>query len=299
MTPSITGHEQKSAPARAENPGKRLPTISPSELELLRLLAEKPLLSGEQIAAIRTSAAARTWRLLSRLESCGLLICSLAPGQVNIPANRYYHPSEDAVRLLARDEGMAPGRYVKEHWLSASRLTMLFNALDHTKASRQFFVDLAFGARKRHGEGLDVWLDEAAASRRYAWHGEVRLLRPDGCGVYRRNGQGLAFFLEWDSGNSGIERHRRKLRAYHEYRATLGNCAFPAVLAVTVQDRVRQLNRVAVEVSNHRRDLRLPILIAVRTELEARGAFGCRWWDVRSQGSVTLESAREVWATTP
>ncbi len=278
---------------------KRRHRVSPSELEILTLLADKPLLSGKQIALLRTSSTAWTWRLLGHLEKRGLLVSSIPPAQVDTLTNRCYHLSDPGIRELARREGTTPGRYARERWLSRSRLTTLFNSLDHTRASRQFFVDLATRARKYEAEGLEVWLDEAAASRRYLWHGEVRLLRPDGYGVYRQDGRRLAFFLEWDSGNSGIKRHRRKLRTYHECRATLDDQTFPAILIVTVQDRVRQLNRAAIEVSQHRRDHLLPLLIARRTELESAGAFKCPWLDVRRQQIATLESIPDIWVDVP
>ena len=283
------------ARARSESSGKRLLHLSRSVEQLLTLLAEKPLLSGVQIAAIRTPSTLWTTRLLGQLERRRLLASSVAPGQVNVPSNRHYYLTDEGIRALAQREGMAPGRFAKKHWLSASRITTLFNALEHTRAGRQFFVDLAIQAQQHTRDGLDIWQDEAAASRRYLWHGDVRLLRPDGYGLYRRNAQALPFFLEWDSGNSGIKRHRRKLGRYHECRATLGDRMFPAILMVTVRDRVRQLNRAACEEGRHRRDRLLPLLIAVNTEIESRGAFGCRWWDVRGQKTVTLESIPDLW----
>lgn len=269
--------------------------LSLSEMEILGLLADKPLLSGRQIAEIRTSSMAWTWRLLSHLDRVGMVIYSVPPGEINTPANRFYHVSGDGIRLLAWREGVPPGRYARERWLSASRLTMLFNSLDHTTACRQFFIDLGAQERKRGDEALEVWLDEAAASRRYSWHGQVRLLRPDGYGLYRNGDRMLSFFLEWDSGNSGIKRHRRKLRTYHEYRATLGNLTFHAIVVVTVQHRVRQLRRAALDVAHRQPDRLLPLFIATRADVEAAGAFGCRWWDVRSEKMVDLESVPELW----
>lgn len=297
MAIATVAKEPKRAAVSDKASRKRRPRVSPSELEILTLLADKPLLSGKQIALLRTSSTEWTWRILAHLEKCGLLVSSIPPGQVDTLTNRCYHLSDLGIRELARREGTTPGRYARERWLSRSRLTTLFNSLDHTRASRQFFVDLATKARKNDAEDLEVWLDEAAASRRYLWHGEVRLLRPDGYGVYRKDGRRLAFFLEWDSGNSGIKRHRRKLRTYHECYATLENRCSPAILAVTVRDRVRQLNRASVELGRHRFGQLLPLLIAVRTELEAEGALGCRWWDVRTQQAVALESASDLWIT--
>ncbi len=268
--------------------------LSPGEAELLALLADKPLLSGEQIVALRTSSAAWTWRLLNHLEKSRLLRYSVPPGEVNVSAGRYYYLTGEGIRLAAKREGTRPGRYVREHWLSPSRLTMLFNSLDHTTASRQFFVDLMVQARKRRNEALEVWHDEAQAARRYRWHGDVRLIRPDGYGEYRKDGL-FPFFLEWDSGNSGIKRHRRKLRAYHDYWAATGYQALPAILMVTTPDRVRQLNRAAVDVGRHRRGHLLPLLIAMNTEIKSCGAFGCRWWDVRAQTVITLEQVPDLW----
>ena len=283
------------ARARSETSRKRHWHLSRGESELLTLLAEKPLLSGAQISAVRMPSTLGKTSLLAQLERRGLLASSVAPGQVDVPRSRHYYLTDEGIRALAQREGVVPGHLAKKHWLSASRITTLFNALEHTRACRQFFVDLAIQAQQHTGDALDVWQDEAAASRRYLWHGDVRLLRPDGYGVYRRNAQALAFFLEWDSGNSGIKRHRRKLRTYHECRATLGDRMFPAILMVTVRDRVRQLNRAAWDEGRRRRDVLLPLLIAVNTEIETCGAFGCRWWDVRAQKTVTLESVPDLW----
>lgn len=289
--------EQKTGNTDSQSSRKERPAISSSELELLSLLAEKPLLSGAQLAAVRASSAAWTQRLLAHLQGCGLLAYSVPPGQPDVPANRYYYLKDEGIRRLARRERMAAGRYARKHWLSRSRMTMLFNSLEHTSACRQFFIDLSQEAKKHSDAALEVWLDEAAASQRYRWHGEVRLLRPDGYGVYRHGDRELAFFLEWDSGNMGIKRHRRKLRAYHECRAAAQGGSFPAILAVTVRGRLRQMNRAALQVSRYRRDRVLPLLIASVAELEAAGAFGCQWWDVRTQQSVSLERAPGLWLT--
>lgn len=296
----------KGSRARAE----RCPRIVPSEIEILDLLAEKPLLSGKQIADVRSSSAARTRRLLAHVQSRGLVMCSVAPGRADVPANRHYYLSDAAISLLARREGMPPGRFARKHWLSASRLATLFNALDHTRGTRQFFVDLIAVSRRRDGEALEMWLDEAAAARRYLWHGEVKLLRPDGYGVYRQRDRALAFYLEWDSGSSSIARYRRKLRAYQECFASAGNRAFPTILVVTVRSRIRQWHRAAFEVSrrfgmalpgSHQESKcfgALPLLVAVKDELEAVGAFGCNWWDTRCQQPTTLETATGLWITT-
>jgi len=284
--------------------------ISPTEIEILVLLAEKPLLSGKQIADVRMSSATRTWRLLAYLQRRGLVSCSLAPGRIDVPANRHYYLSDVAIRLLARREGTLPGRFAKKHWLSPSRLTTLFNALDHTRGTRQFFVDLIEVSRTRDGEDLEVWHDEAAAARRYLWHGEVKLLRPDGYGVYRQRDRALAFYLEWDSGSSSIARYRRKLRAYRECFASEGNRRRPAILVVTVRSRIRQWSRAAFDIG-HRfgmalpqkdRDGKgfgaLPLLVALKDELETAGAFGCGWWDTRYQRTTTLEAATGLWMAT-
>ncbi len=286
------------------------PRISPSEIEILVLLAEKPLLSGKQIADARMSSDTRTRRLLAHLQGRGLVIYSVAPGRIDVPANRHYYLGDDAIRLLARREGTPPGRFAKKHWLSPSRLTTLFNALDHTAKTRQFFVDLIRVSRRRDGEALDTWLDEAAAARRYLWHGEVKLLRPDGYGIYRQRDRALAFYLEWDSGSSSIARYRRKLRAYRECFASAGNrtppapkpsqpamVSEPAILVVTVRSRIGQWRRAALDVSR-RFGTALPLLLAVKDELEAAGAFGCNWWDTRYQQPTTLESAAGLWVAT-
>ncbi|TAK36101.1 MAG: hypothetical protein EPO21_03905 [Chloroflexota bacterium] len=299
---------------KEDNSRTKHPDISPREVELLALLADKPLLNGNQIVALRTSSTSLTLRLLLHLESRGLLSCSVPAGRAHIPVNRYYHLSSDGIRVLARREGITPGRFAREHWLSPARLTMLFNSLEHTRGSHQFFVDLALEARKHDDQALLVWQGEVAATRRYLWHGESRLLRPDGYGVYRKHGRVLPFYLEWDSGNMGIKRHRRKLRTYHQCRSGQGargwelgaggptpnpptprSAGFPAILAVTTDERVRQLNRAALQVARSRQDLVLSLFITTRRELEAVGTFGCHWWDVRSQRSVTLDDAPNVW----
>ncbi len=280
--------------ARAAGPSRQ-PSFAKVELALLTLLAEKPLLNGEQLLALGLASGSQMARLLAHLQKRGLLSCSVPSGKPDVPANRYHHLSNEGVRLLARREGITSGRFAREHWLSPPRLTMLFNALEHTRGSHQFFVDLVAEAKKHGGEALSVWLGEAASAQRYLWHGEVRLLRPDGYGEYRQNGQVLSFFLEWDSGNMGPKRHRRKLKAYHECRASTGSEGFPAILAVTVDRRVRQLNRAALQVARGRRDLVLPLLITTQAELVAKGAFGCQWWDARSQQRVTLDAVPGPW----
>lgn len=286
--------EVKTRSKGSHTQAKQCPRIAPSEVEILDLLAEKPLVSGVQIAEVRMSAAARTWRLLAHLQGRGLLLYSVSPGRIDVPANRHYYLSDSAIRLLAQREGTPPWRFVKKHWLSASRLTTLFNALDHTVGTRQFFVDLTAFSRARSYEALEIWLDEAAAARRYLWHGEVKLLRPDGYGVYRKGDRALAFYLEWDSGNSGITRYRRKLRAYQECFASAGRRTVPALLMVTVRRRMRQVSQAAFDVG-HKFGMALPLLVAVKDELEAAGAFGCRWWDVRGQKAVALESVPDLW----
>ncbi len=73
------------------------------------------------------------------------------------------------------------------------------------------------------------------------------------------------------------------------------NKSFPSILMVTTGGRVRQLNRAALQVARNRRDLVLALFIATPRELKAAGIFGCLWWDVRSQRSVTLDDVPNVW----
>jgi hypothetical protein len=109
----------------------------------------------------------------------------------------------------------------------------LLQILKHTVGTNDVFVAFALAAVEARRAGgtdeLSEWRAAAVCERRRC--------KPDGYGLYRRDGVGYGFLLEYDRGTESARRYASKLRAYYHYRDS-GQAArdyrgMPTILFVT------------------------------------------------------------------
>jgi hypothetical protein len=145
----------------------------------------------------------------------------------------------------------------------------------------ELFVSLYGIARRLAAVGRDdamlEWQNATACTRRY--------LRPDGYGLYLRNGRRFGFFLEYDRGTMNRRDYCNKLTAYYDYatsrRFERDYHGYPTLLIVTTSNSVEErIARVAREAAVGR-GVSLPLLLTCRWRIHepsnADGLLGPIW----------------------
>jgi hypothetical protein len=145
----------------------------------------------------------------------------------------------------------------------------------------ELFVSLYHTARQFAETGGDdavvEWQNATACSRRH--------LRPDGYGIYHRNGRRFGFFLEFDRGTMNRRDYFQKLSAYYDYAITRrferDYHGYPTILIVTTrngaEERIARVARPAAV----GRSVSLPILLTCRWRIDdpsnPHGLLGPIW----------------------
>jgi hypothetical protein len=249
------------------------------------LIGRHPLLTRDQLALLLGVDNARAGRLLRELDKRGWVrrISSDVVQRANVdPAlvrNLHLVELTPVGRRLAASRLLLPSSSAtRHHGLLAvrGRGRQLIH-LSHTIGANAVFVALADAARavrQRGGDdALEEWRSAAACAR--------GRFRPDGYGVYRRDGRRHGFFLEFDRGTERSREYAAKLRAYYRYRtrrAERDYSGFPVLLVVTTSRRAEE---TIAEQARIAADLRgehpLEVLIATTQRIAAQGILGPVW----------------------
>lgn len=155
--------------------------------------------------------------------------------------------------------------------------------LAHTLGTDGVFISLIDMARRLQATGSDDalidWQNATACTR--------GRLRPDGYGMYRRDGRLHGFFVEYDRGTMSVEGYRRKFGAYIEFltsgRFVREYDGFPTILVVTTDERAEERIAHAAGAVVAEASLSLPILLTSQTRWNdpqnATGLLNSIWRD--------------------
>jgi hypothetical protein len=143
------------------------------------------------------------------------------------------------------------------------------------------FVGLFEAARRLAAAGSDdavlAWQNASACSRRH--------LRPDGYGMYRRDGTVYGFFLEYDRGTMRRQGYGEKLGAYYDYgvsrRYERDYAGYPTILLVTTNNTTEEAISQVARSAADRYGSPLPLLLTCTWRLEdhsnPHGLLGPIW----------------------
>ena len=196
---------------------------------------------------------------------------------------------ESLLRRVTREQVEAGPRTL---WRYQREVRALARTPEHTAGVYSFFVALLQSCRAERAQGLDAallwWEIGARCARAFHDAGAWQVIRPDGAGEWRVDGQRFRFWLEWDRGTMGPRDLSAKFTAYARYLQSGewrvdGNEPLPALLIVTQSDeqmaRLEQALKEALPTSF------LPqVVLALTAELRAHGPLSAIWrrWRVDS-----------------
>ena len=173
---------------------------------------------------------------------------------------------------------------------ATARRRRLLQILAHTLGTNDVFVAFALaaaGARRAGGtDELSEWRAAAACERQRC--------KPDGYGLYTRDGVGYGFLLEYDRGTESARKYAAKFRAYYRYRNS-GQAArdydgLPTILFVTTsasaEDRIAEQ---AYRAWFSRGAEPLPVLLTTTAHIrkQMEGILGPIWrWPGDARGNM-------------
>jgi hypothetical protein len=294
--PRIVG-DPLAAPAGAASAGPALGlvalTLTPADYRLLSVVACHPFLSPDKLAIVLG------WPLDTvRWRRNGLvdhgLIRLVGTDETGKDAGlQLVELTRAGLELVAAYRGLSLSGAVREVGFAGGgpndpigARTKLLRNLAHTLGVDELFVSLYRTARRLAEAGGDdavlEWQNATACTRRY--------LRPDGYGIYRRNGRRFGFFLEFDRGTMNRRDYFKKLSAYYDYATTRhferDYNGYPAILIVTTGNGAEErIARVAREAAVGR-SVSLPLLLTCRWRIDdptnPRGLIGRVWREPQS-----------------
>ncbi|MFN8473900.1 MAG: replication-relaxation family protein [Anaerolineae bacterium] len=250
--------------------------LSPADYRVLDLLGRHPYLTVEDIASVMGWTVRWAQEEHNRLTSLGLVrtliaqecsgvtmtgeLAELTYNGLGLVAARQGLPLVTATRV----NGLAGGG--SDHPTGARR--KLLQTLPHTLGVNHFFAGAyrtAASRRERgHDDALVEWRNAVACSQ--------RLIRPDGYGLYRRDGNEFGFFLELDRGTMKTRQYYAKFAAYYAY---LEHRLFerdydgmPTVLIVTTDAEAEDRMAYALRQMSTARSSFLPALLTTAWRLE-------------------------------
>ena len=263
-------------------------------LRMLIVLYLHPLLSTQQLATVLGIQPTSAERMLRRLRRLDLIQRQMLSGvQLGALADR-------GVLLLAHCAHLpggaravqTSGHLPRTLWRYQREVRALARTPEHTAGVYSFFVALLQSCRAERAQGLDAallwWEIGARCARAFHDAGAWQVIRPDGAGEWRVDGQRFRFWLEWDRGTMGPRDLSAKFTAYARYLQSGewrvdGNEPLPALLIVTQSDeqmaRLEQALKEALPTSF------LPqVVLALTAELRAHGPLSAIWrrWRVDS-----------------
>lgn len=263
-------------------------TLTPADYRLLSVLACHPFLSPDKLAIVLAWQLETVRRRRNRLVDRGL-IRLVEPDEIGKDANlQLVELTRAGLELVAAYRGVSLSVAVREVGFAGggpddpigARIKLLRN-LAHSLGVDELFVSLYSTAQRDAAAGGDdamlEWQNATACTRRY--------LRPDGYGVYHRNGRRFGFFLEFDRGTMNRRDYFKKLSAYYDYatsrRFEQDYHGYPTILIVTTsngaEDRIARVARAAAI----GRNVALPLLVTcqwrVRDPSNCDGLLGRIW----------------------
>jgi hypothetical protein len=285
-------------------------TLSPADYRLLSVVACHPFLSPDKVAILLTWPLDTVRRRRNRLVDHGL-IRLVGPDEIGKHAGlQLLELTREGLELVAAYRGLSLPVAAREIGFASGgphdpigARTKLLGNLAHTLGTDELFVSLYRTARQLAEAGGDdamlEWQNATACTRRY--------LRPDGYGIYRRNGRRFGFFLEFDRGTMNRRDYFKKFSAYYDYATTRrferDYNGYPTVLIVTTSNGAEERIVQAARAAAAGRTVSLPLLIACRWRIddpnnpdgllgriwrEPHTDFDCRcWWPPRSPALVS------------
>jgi hypothetical protein len=262
---------------------------------VLALIGRHPFITLDQLAAatsvtrqqarrLRARLIARGWVRVMPSSTIGSEIRALMDGTL---INRDVAELTPAGRRqLASWFGLPSAALALYHGVfgnggtGTSARSRLGHNLAHTMGTNDVFAALAQAAHSLNALGgnhaLEDWRPAAACER--------RLCKPDGYGLYRRNGDFYGFFVEYDRGTESARQYRCKFTAYYQYRnsrhAARDYTGFPTLLFVTTDGRAeRRIARQATIASLAQNGNELHILITTTERIAGnqQGILGSIW----------------------
>ena len=278
-----------SLPGNLSEDLRRAPAVlmRPAEKRVLDLLADWPWLSQKDLAAILGVSETRASRAVAPLVERGLAARQpIAGGRLALTdlglaglAQR-----DRASVALARRRWSVRGRRseVPDNWrsVSGSRSRQLLRNLEHTAAVHSFLAALSRSARGLGWQGMQLDPPHRAA-RHFRREGAIRPVHPDAFDVLGRGRTTWPFFLEWERRAVRPSTMARRLAPYLRYYSTQGptddHGTIPALLVV-FDDPIAATHFLPLaEREISAAGVHLPLLVAHRQELEARGPLGNGW----------------------
>ena len=201
-------------------------TTDGDQKRMLEWIGRWPLLTAPELASLAGTPEAALERRLDSLLRCDIVRpdTDAPPGEP--PATRLLLTSL-GLRLLARRDGVPPGRYARSAGVSApgsdpgSGPTLrgtagAFRHRAHLLGVNRIFARLASDARGMGGR-LTVCRNEAQSTRRFRHDGRAAWIRPDGSGVLALGGGHTPFLLEYDRGTLDSGDFAAKFGGYRRY----------------------------------------------------------------------------------
>ncbi|MHB1131000.1 MAG: replication-relaxation family protein [Chloroflexota bacterium] len=262
--------------------------LSPEDRRLLDLVGRHPFLSAAGLAGVLGWMPGWALRRRNRLIVLGLvrLLGRSEVGETTA-ALRLAELTAEGLAIVAAQQGLSLPAAIRHNGLagggpqcpSGARRSLLQN-LAHTLGVNALFVGLYRLARLLASSGehdaVVEWRSAAACARRH--------VRPDGYGIYRRQGQLCGFFLEYDRGTMADRDLLKKFAAYHDYLASgayeADYVGFPTILVVAKDSRgEKRIARVASAAATGRAPL--PVLLTCEWRIidprSPLGLLGAIW----------------------
>jgi hypothetical protein len=261
----------------ADGLGRLALMVTPREHELLDLVAQHPFLTPTCLATVLGWKRRTVRQRLRRLMDLGLmrlveedevgdesdmeLVELTVPGLELAAAHRAL-----SLPVAIRELGLAGGG--PEEPLGSR--AKLLRELAHTMGVDALFVSLYEQARRAatgNDDAMLAWQNASACSRSH--------LRPDGYGMYRRDGTVYGFFLEYDRGTMRRRGYTEKLDAYYDYgisrRYERDYTGYPTILLVTANNTTEETIASVARLATDRYGSPLPLLLTCTWRLEERG----------------------------
>lgn len=200
--------------ARGADPLALLARLTPRDRYLLEMLDAHQVLTTSQLTRLAFPSRAIAQRRLLTLYQLGVLE-RFRWYQMVGSQDWHYTLGLAGGALRAAARAVEPPRAAQ--W--RHRLARLATSprLGHLLGINEFFTCLAATARTRPGSALGAWWSERRCAERYG-----QLVRPDGYGRWSKDGRGVEFFFEYDTGSEPLTRVTAKLPGYADLAAAGG-----------------------------------------------------------------------------
>ena len=263
-----------------------LQVLTGRELEIVEEVAHHPCLSCEDLTVLFNAKSNKaTSRSLQFLHAMRVL-ARVNPKWTRSSRVQYFYMLDRVGLLLLSLCWRQNARALQKRLGTVKRQ---LGALAHTVEINRFFLKLLAESRLYESHELEVWQSETQSLTRFDGKRGKSMLRPDGYGVYRIDGSRFRFFLEWDRGNSVMEKYRAKFTRYAAfYDAVRRNpeqfsIGIPSLWVVTVSNQredfiLDTINRLSWEYA-----IDIPVFTTVKS-LTAGGVLEPIWRTMQEPG---------------